>query len=115
MKGSGACRQIRKDWKNKSMLNPSELQFLTDNKEKIFDLIRAVDQHERIRAQIGPGNILGHPDLLPDYTRAHDIMSRLSQDLQARIDPHRPNIGPLDDHKDVPIRFHFTTTVAVSC
>ena len=97
------------------MLNPSELQFFTDNKDKIFDLIRAVDQHEQIRAMVGPGNILGHPHLVADYTRAHDVMSRLSYDLELRIDPHRLNVGPLDDHKDILPRLTFTQTIVGSC
>lgn len=97
------------------MLNPSELQFFTDNKEKIMDLIRAVDQHEQIRAMVGPGNILGHPHLVADYTRAHDIMSRLSSYLQSRIDPYRINVGALDEHMDVLPRLTFTQTIVGSC
>ena len=97
------------------MLTPEELKFFTENKDKITDLIRAVDHHEQIRAQIGPGNILGYPHLIPDYTRAHDIMSRLSLDLQMSIAPNYVNVGPLNAYDELPARFTFTTTIVGSC
>lgn len=95
------------------MLTPDELKFFTDNKDKIYDLIRAVDQHEGIRATVGAGNVIGYPHLVPDYLRSHDLMSRLSYDLVGKglFSP----IGPLDDHKDVPERFTFHITTVMSC
>ena len=95
------------------MLTPDELQFFTDNKDKIYDLIRAVDQHEAIRATVGAGNVIGHPHLVPDYLRSHDLMSRLSYDLVGKRS--LGFLGPLDNHQDVPERFSFNIMCATSC
>lgn len=96
-------------------MTPEELKFFTENKDKIFDLIRAVDQHEDIRMQVGPGNVIGYPHLVPDYLRAHDIMSRLSQFLRNEARMGVFNSGPLDDHKDILPRFGFNQMIPTSC
>lgn len=97
------------------MLNPSELKFFTDNKERIFDLIRAVDQHENIRSIIGPTSIEYHPQFIPDYVRAHDIMSRLSYYLRSYMDPHTINLGPKHNHIDIPDRIGLDLAIKMSC
>ena len=99
------------------MLTPEELKFFTDNKDRILDLIRAVDKHEGIRAIIGPGNVAGHPEFIPDYTRSHEVMSRLSSYLYFQGGLGIANTGPLSDHNDLPDRFtleHMTPIVG-SC
>ena len=95
------------------MLTSDELKFFTDNKDKIYDLIRAVNQHEHIRDIVGPGNVIGHPHFVPDYLRSHDLMSRLSYDLNSR--GQLGVVGPLDDHQDVPKRIAFNILTAHSC
>lgn len=97
------------------MLNPSELKFFTDNKERIFDLIRAVDQHENIRSIIGPTSIEYHPQFIGDYVRAHEIMSRLSSHLYSYMDPHTINFGPQNDHIDIPDRIGLDLSIKMSC
>ena len=97
------------------MLNSDELEFFEENKDKIYDLIRAVDQHENIRAIVGPGNVMDHPHLVLDYFRAHDVMSRLSQYLHGEALLGLNSAGPLDDHKDAPQRFSFNPLIRGSC
>ncbi|MEE8114374.1 MAG: hypothetical protein V3T23_08455 [Nitrososphaerales archaeon] len=93
------------------MLTSDELEFFTKNKDRILDLIRAVDQHENIRAIIGPGQVLLYPHLAPDYERSHDLMSRLS----AALREPGVNVGPLNNHDDLPKRFGISSTVVMSC
>lgn len=97
------------------MLSENELKFFEENKERIFDLIRAVDQHESIRLTIGAVAIHNFPHLLPDYGRAHDIMSRLSQHLHGAALLGLNNIGPLDNHSDLPGRSQWVPTIIGSC
>ena len=92
------------------MLTDLERKFFEENKERIFDLIRAVDQHEHIRSVVGAGLVSNHPHLLPDYERCHDIMSRLSYFLAVH-----PNLGPIDNHPDLPERPSWDSTVGASC
>ena len=96
-----------------SGLSPKELEFFIENKERIFDLIRAVDQHENIRAIVGAGNVIGHPHLVPDYLRSHDLMSRLSQYLVGK--GLLGVVGPLNSHEEIPERLTFNATCAMSC
>jgi hypothetical protein len=94
-------------------MTENELKFFEENKDKIYDLIRAVDQHENIRAIVGAGNVIGHPHLVPDYMRSHDIMSRLSQYLLMR--GLLGIVGPIDNHQDITERLTFSSIVAMSC
>ena len=96
-------------------MTENELKFFEENKERIFDLIRAVDKHENIRLTIGAIQIQYFPHLLPDYGRAHDVMSRLSQHLHGAALLGLNNVGPLDDHSDLPERLQWTPTIIGSC
>jgi len=95
-------------------LTNSEMEFFAQNKEKIYDLIRAVDQHEHIRAMIGAASIEHHPHLEPDYVRAHESMSRLSKNLGEQLFMGVA-LGPLNDYSDLPLHLGVSRTIIGSC